>query len=116
MRRIVPVLLLTSTLGACTANVQMADTLFVEPGKYRFLRCQDIAQRSVALTTRERELSSLMERASQSAAGPVVNAMVYAADLEQVRADQRLLWRTAQEKKCNEVPPAAAADPPPAAR
>jgi hypothetical protein len=96
---------MTVALGGCAANVEVADTLFVQPGKYRFLRCQDIEQRSASLAARERELTSLMERAGQSAAGPVVNAMVYAADLEQVRADQRLLWRTAQEKNCGAPKP-----------
>jgi hypothetical protein len=100
--------LLIAGLCGCAANVEVADTLFVQPGKYNFLRCQDIAQRSTDLATRERELSSLMERASQSAAGPVVNAMVYAADLEQVRADQRLLARTAREKNCNAPSPRGA--------
>ena len=111
MPRLVPTLLLIATVGGCTANVEVADTLFVQPGKYNFLRCQDIAQRSTDLAARERELTSLMERASQSAAGPVVNAMVYAADLEQVRADQRLLWRTSQEKNCHASPPQAQPGP-----
>jgi hypothetical protein len=111
MPRMVSTLLLIAALGGCTANVDVADTLFVQPGKYRFLRCQDIAQRSNTLAARERELTSLMERASQSAAGPVVNAMVYAADLEQVRADQRLLSRTAQEKNCDAPNPQGASSP-----
>jgi hypothetical protein len=112
MPRMVSTLLLIAALGGCTANVEVADALFVQPGKYQFLRCQDIAQRSTSLAARERELSSLMERASQSAAGPVVNAMVYAADIEQVRADQRLLSRTAQEKNCNGPNPQGTPAPP----
>jgi hypothetical protein len=111
MLRMVSTLLLFAALCGCAANVEVADTLFVQPGKYNFLRCQDIAQRSSGAAARERELSSLMERASQSAAGPVVNAMVYAADLEQVRADQRLLARTAREKNCDAPSPRGASNP-----
>jgi hypothetical protein len=111
MHRMIPMVLL-GALGACAANVEVADTLFVQPGKFHFLRCQDIAQRSAGLAARERELSSLMERASQSAAGPIINATVYAADLEQVRADQRLLWRTAQEKNCEALKASGAPDAP----
>lgn len=113
MRGIVWALLLTPAVTGCAANVEVANALFVQPGKYNFLRCQDLAQRSAGFAARERELNSLMERANQSAAGPLVNVMVYAAELEQVRADQRLLIRTAQEKNCD-LPTMPAPSQPPA--
>jgi hypothetical protein len=115
MRQMVWALFLMPAVAGCANNVQMADTLFVQPGKYNFLRCQDIANRQAGFAARERELIGLMERANQSAAGPVINIMVYEADLEQARADQRLLARTAQEKNCSQPAPAAAAPAPPPA-
>jgi len=111
MGRILWALLLGPTLAGCTTNVDVADTLFVQPGKFDLLRCQDLMPRATGLASRERELMSLMERANQDAAGPLVNAMVYAADLEQVRADQRLIQKTIREKNCD-----APAKPPQAAR
>jgi hypothetical protein len=105
-------LLLVPAVAGCATNVDVADTLFVQPGKFDLLRCQDLASRASSVAARERELMSLMERANQDAAGPLVNAMVYAADLEQVRADQRLIQRTMREKNCD----APASPPPPPSR
>lgn len=78
---------------------------WVQPGKYDFLKCPQIAQQSVAKSAREKELLSLMERANQSAAGPVVNFMVYDSDLQQVRGELALLKQTAREKGCDNLVP-----------
>ena len=95
-------------LAGCSGGLGGVYTgdFWVQPGKYEFLRCQDLAQRSVGLSNRERQLVGLMERANQEAAGPIVNAMVYSADLAQVRSDLALLQRTMQEKGCNSLAPA----------
>jgi hypothetical protein len=78
---------------------------FVQPGKYQFLKCPDLAQRSVAASNREKELVSLMERANQDAVGPVVNLMVYSADLQQNRADLAELQVASREKGCDSIVP-----------
>lgn len=107
MRQIAKALTLGACLfgtAACSTSIQ-EQSLFVAPGKYDFLTCKDIAQREVSATLREKELNSLMDRANQDAAGPLVNALVYSGDLAQVRAEQRLLRRTAIEKKCDEQNP-----------
>ena len=78
---------------------------FVQPGKYQFLKCPDLAQRSVGASNREKELVSLMERANQDAVGPVVNLMVYAADLQQVRADLDELQAALRDKGCDSLVP-----------
>ena len=94
-------------LGACTGGFDKvySTDFWVEPGKYQFLKCQDIGGRIVAGSARERELMSLMERADQDPAGPLVNLMVYRSDLEQVRADLALLQRTSREKGCDNLVP-----------
>ena len=53
------------------------------------------------MAKRERELTSLIDRANQSSAGPVISAMVYGPELQQVRADARQLQETANEKNCD---------------
>ena len=94
------------TLGACSSpsveKVYSTD-FWVQPGKYDFLKCPDLAQRSMADSVREKELVSLMERANQEAIGPFINVTVYASDLEQVRADLALLQQTAREKGCDNL-------------
>jgi hypothetical protein len=96
-------------LGACsTAGLDKVYTggFWVEPGKYQFLKCPDLAKRATADAAREKELTGLMERANQESVGPFVNLMVYRSDLEQVRADQALLQQTAHEKGCDNPAPA----------
>ncbi len=94
-------------LAGCAGGLQgiYSTDFWVEPGKYQFLKCPDLAERSVSESNREKELVSLMERANQSAAGPLVNVAVYDADLQQVRANLRLLQQTAHEKGCDSIVP-----------
>jgi hypothetical protein len=94
----------TLTLAGCSSV--HTGSFWVQPGKYDFLKCPDLAQRSMSDSAREKELVSLMERADQDTAGPLVNAMVYSADLNQVRADLELLQQTMHEKGCSNLVPA----------
>jgi len=95
-------------LGACTSpsveKVYSTD-FWVQPGKYDFLKCPDLAKRSIADSAREKELVSLIERANQEAIGPVISLMVYQSDLQQVRADLALIQRTAHQKGCDSIVP-----------
>src|ERR1700720_576639 len=102
-------------LAGCSMGLDRVHTggFFVQPGKYQFLKCPDLAQRSVAGSNREKELVSLMERANQDAAGPVVNAMVYSADLQQVRADLEELQAAIREKGCDSLVPITKVAPKP---
>ena len=102
-------------LAGCSSGFDSIHTgnFFVQPGKYQFLKCPDLAQRSVAGSNREKELVGLMERANQGAAGPVVNAMVYSADLRQVRADLEEVHATMREKGCDSLVPTVKIVPPP---
>jgi hypothetical protein len=89
-------------LGACTTGIYTG-SFWVEPGKYQFLKCPDLATRWIGDSSREKEILSLMERANNEAVGPVVNLMVYRTDLEQIRADMALLQQTAREKGCDNL-------------
>ena len=94
-------------LGACSTSsgfdkVHMG-SFWAQPGKYDFLKCPDLATRWVSDSVREKEILSLMERADQEAAGPLINLTVYRADLEQVRADMALLQQTARQKSCDNL-------------
>jgi hypothetical protein len=91
-------------LGACTTGVYTG-SFWVQPGKYDFLKCPDLAKLSLADSAREKELVSLMERADHDAAGPLVNLMVYRSDLEQIRADLALLQETSRQKGCDSLVP-----------
>jgi len=87
---------------------------WVEPGKFEFLKCPDLGRTSVSLSTREQELMSLMARADQEAAGPVINLMVYRSDLELVRAQLAEVQKTEREKNCeNLIAPSPTPSAPP---
>ena len=94
-------LVMVAPLGGCAGMPGSSQSLFAQPGKFHFLRCQDIAQRAIGTAKREQELTSLIDRANQSSAGPVISAMVYGPELQQVRADARQLQETANEKNCD---------------
>jgi hypothetical protein len=89
--------------GCSTGQLSMGTSFWVQPGKYDFLKCPDLASRWMSDSNQEKQLLSLMERADQEAVGPVVNLMVYRADLEQLRADMALLQQTARDKGCENL-------------
>ena len=94
-------------LGACSTSTGLdkvyTDGFWVQPGKYDFLKCPDLASRWINDSNQEKQLLSLMARADQEAIGPLINLTVYRADLEQVRSDMVLVQRTAREKGCENL-------------
>ncbi|HVY57418.1 MAG TPA: hypothetical protein VHA77_06165 [Xanthobacteraceae bacterium] len=87
-------------LAGCSTGFEDIGSLYVAPGKFDYLDCASIAQRSEAASKREQELTSLMERAKQGTGGSLVNALVYSDELKTVRAELLLLHKTSAEKKC----------------
>jgi hypothetical protein len=94
-------------LGACSTSTGFdkvyTGAFWVQPGKYDFLKCPDLAKRWMSDSDQEKQLLSLMERADQEAVGPLINFTVYRADLEQLRADMVLLQQTSREKGCDNL-------------
>jgi hypothetical protein len=92
------------TLAGCAAG-EGPGQLAVDPGRYQFYHCNDLAARMGALQARENELRSLMAKASEGGGGTVIGALAYRADYEAVLSEEKMLRRTAAEKKCEVVPP-----------
>jgi hypothetical protein len=97
--------LLALVLGGCATVYEMAGDPYVSPGKFTYLRCEDIAKRIAEGETRDRELRALMDKASNGVGGGAVNLFVYAPDRDGVEAELRLLRRTAGEKRCDAPKP-----------
>ena len=87
-------------LAACNAGGG-AGALMVDPGRYAFYHCDDLAARWKALSTREIELRGLLEKASDGGGGVLIGAVAYRTDYETVIADKQLVQRTAADKKCD---------------
>ena len=73
---------------------------YAAPGKYDFLDCKSITERTKIASARERQLNELMTRASEATGGFVVNAVVYQDDLNTARANLRELRKAAEAKHC----------------
>lgn len=89
-------------------------SLMVDPGHYSVYHCDALAKRLNVLLAREQDLSNLMAKASEGGGGVVIANLSYRADYESAVGEERLLRRTAAEKKCDLPPPVTAAAPTPA--
>ncbi|HTZ02392.1 MAG TPA: twin-arginine translocation pathway signal [Xanthobacteraceae bacterium] len=90
-------------LCGCSMN-NGAGSLLVDPSLYSAYHCNDLTAQSKVLAAREKELRALMERADQGVGGAVISSLAYRSDYETVLSEERLLQRTAVEKKCNATP------------
>jgi len=97
--RVGAAMLLAAALAGCAET--FGDP-YVAPGKFRFLRCPDIAARQDTAEARHTELLALMERSGAGAGGGggAVNTFVYGPDLNNVEAELRALQQTAADKNC----------------
>ena len=94
------VTLIVLGLGGCTAVNGYLGDQSIEPGKFQYLRCNDIAERLKSNEDRRIQLQALMERAATGSGGTLVNLLVYRPELDQVDAEINLLHRAAGEKRC----------------
>jgi len=93
-------------LAGCALN-EGPGQLAVDPGRYELYHCADLASRFKVLQARENELRTLMAKAGESGGGALVGTLAYRADYETVLSEEKLLQRTAAEKKCEVGPPPA---------
>jgi hypothetical protein len=93
-------LLLAATLGGCAGVMETMGDPYIAPGKFRFLRCPDLATRLEAAEARHKELLALMDRSGSGVGGGAVNMLVYQPDVNNVEAELRALNAAAAEKNC----------------
>jgi hypothetical protein len=93
-----PILLCALLAGCSTGGEGML--LLADPSKYQYHTCEQLASITKAVTTRQQELATLIERAEQGAAGVVVSTIAYKSDYTAVGQDLRLLEATARSKNC----------------
>jgi hypothetical protein len=98
---------IAAALCACSSFSMGPPTLFVDPAKYDFHNCAQLATARTVAAERELELKLLMDKAERGAGGAFVNVIAYQSDYTAVREDLKLIDATAREKRC--PPPAAAA-------
>jgi hypothetical protein len=89
-------------LASCSTGSDSSFSLFVEPGKYEYYSCEQIAGQIKGLAVRRKELKSLMERADQSVGGGAVGFVAYKVDYVSVGEELDLLQATAHKKNCEQ--------------
>ena len=92
-------LLLCSVLADCSTGGE-GMLLLIDPGKYQYHTCEQLAAATKGFTTRREELVTLIERAEQSTAGVLVSTIAYKAEYTTAGQDLKLLEATARTKNC----------------
>lgn len=87
-------------LSACATPADNPFTVFVDPGKYQFYNCEQLAAQRAGQKVREQELKRLMDKAEQSTGGAIVNVLAYRGDHVAVTEELRVIEATARIKKC----------------
>ena len=108
-------MLLAMLLAGCSTVMDSVGDPFVQPGKYDFLRCQEIAVQLAGMEARSKELHELMDKANAGFGGSAVNLFVYRPDLAEVDASLALLRKTSAEKRCGDSKDVGIGAPSPAA-
>ena len=79
--RILPfvALIFSALLAGCASEISnpLMGGFFVDPGKYEFYSCEQIATNRKAVEAREQQLKLLMDKAEKGAGGAVVNVIAY---------------------------------------
>jgi hypothetical protein len=75
-------------------------TVFADPGMYSFYNCDQLAAQRTAMKAREQELKLLMDKASQSTGGAVVNVIAYQGDYTAATEQLKVVEMTARNKNC----------------
>jgi hypothetical protein len=106
MRRPASTALLIAALVSACAESQLGGSLFyMTPYKFEALDCTELKKKADAAAARTKEMEQLRRKADASAAGPVINTMVYGPDYGRARWEQRLYQDELARKSCDAPPP-----------
>jgi len=97
--------LIAGTLVSCSMSDGVG-SFMVNPSRYSAYHCNALVSRLSELIERQNDLRNLMDRASDGGGGSVIGTLSYRADYEKALGEEKLLRRTATEKKCELPPPA----------
>jgi hypothetical protein len=97
-------------LSACSSTEKVLEnnpltannpfTVFTDPGMYSFYNCEQLAAQRAGWKAREQELKLLMDKASESTGGAVVNVIAYQGDYVSAKEQLKVIEMTARNKNC----------------
>jgi hypothetical protein len=94
-------LLVGEILLACSPAAMGPVTVFVDPGKYQYYNCEQLAGQRTYWTNRELELKMLMDKTEQGTGGTVVNVIAYQTDYVTAREELKVIDATVRAKNCD---------------
>jgi hypothetical protein len=86
--------------GSTTGCSTSVDTYLVDPGQYSAYHCKQLTDRLKELQTREGELRNLTDKASEGGGGALIGGMSYRVQYEKAVGEEKVVRRTAADKKC----------------
>jgi len=113
VKKIALAVAIPALLAGCAVSGERAEDFYVAPGKYIFYDCTQIAGAAAHYELRIKELTNLMARAKQGAAGELVSAMAYNSDYYSALGELKDIRREQAEKNCASNERAAPVAPPP---
>ena len=93
-------MLLLVFLGGCGLVGEKSTNSVIDPGRYEFHNCDQLAAQSQGLQAREHELVALMQQAAQSPGGEVIGAVAYRTELVQIRGYLKQIAGYSEKKNC----------------
>jgi hypothetical protein len=101
MRSAVPtVILLAAVLSGCESRVA-GSLMYMTPYRLEEFDCVELKKRAAGAQGRLKEQEALRDRAGASAAGPVINAVVYGPDYNRAVWEVRLYQDEIARKNCD---------------
>lgn len=100
----VPALLAAAALAGCGESRVAGSLLYMTPYKFEQFDCTELRKRADGATSRLREVEQLRNKAGTSAAGPVINSMVYGPDYSKARWEHDLYQDQIARKNCDAPP------------
>ena len=105
LRKLPTALLMAALSSGCAENQLTGSLLYMTPYKFEQTECSELKTKAAAATARVKQLEQLRDKAASSAAGPLVNTMVYGPDYSRARWEQRLYDDEIARKNCDAPPP-----------
>jgi hypothetical protein len=94
------VVIACTVLAACSSGNDVSYSIFVDPGKYKYHSCAQIASEIKNWSHREQELKDLLDKAEQSTGGAAVGLIAYKAEYVAAGEELEQLHGAARSKSC----------------
>jgi len=105
LRKVSTALLMAALSSGCAESQLTGSLLYMTPYKFEQTDCAELKKKAEAATKRVNDLEQLRDKAATSAAGPLVNTMVYGPDYSRARWEQHLYGDEIARKNCDAAPP-----------